>query len=128
MTSDLVILLHKAIILIIGCFPIRGWLIRLICFIYVMAGLACALELLAEPLYILSQNLLLLKLRLGVETFATLSRCLTTYIIIARQVNMVSAKIFFILFRFLSLSGFISSKEFKIIKLYWLILSSTIDL
>ncbi|KAJ8643781.1 hypothetical protein MRB53_005529 [Persea americana] len=57
-------------------------------------GLACALELLAEPLYILSQNLLLLKLRLGVETFATLSRCLTTYIIIARQVNMEKEIVF----------------------------------
>ncbi|KAJ6393920.1 hypothetical protein OIU77_023206 [Salix suchowensis] len=40
-------------------------------------GCACILELLAEPLYILSQNLLLLKLRLIIETAATLLRCLT---------------------------------------------------
>ncbi|CAI0404534.1 unnamed protein product [Linum tenue] len=40
-------------------------------------GGACMLELLAEPLYILSQNLLLLELRLIVESAATLLRCLT---------------------------------------------------
>ncbi|XP_038709681.1 protein RFT1 homolog isoform X2 [Tripterygium wilfordii] len=48
-------------------------------------GWACILELLAEPLYILSQNLLLLKLRLMVETAATLSRCTILYILIAKQ-------------------------------------------
>lgn len=47
------------------------------------------MELLAEPQYILSQNLLLLKLRLMVETVATLLRCLTTYFLIVKQVNMV---------------------------------------
>ncbi|CAN1180471.1 Protein RFT1 homolog [Linum perenne] len=40
-------------------------------------GCACMLELLAEPLYILSQNMLLLELRLVVESAATLFRCLT---------------------------------------------------
>ncbi|GKV17560.1 hypothetical protein SLEP1_g28048 [Rubroshorea leprosula] len=40
-------------------------------------GWACILELLAEPLYILSQTMLMLKLRLVVETAATLSRCVT---------------------------------------------------
>lgn len=58
-----------------------------------MAGCACILELLAEPLYILSQNLLLLKLRLIVETAATLSRCLTMYILIVKQTGMVRLKL-----------------------------------
>lgn len=53
------------------------------------AAFACILELLAEPLYILSQNLLLLKLRLIVETAATLLRCLTVYIFIIMQIDMV---------------------------------------
>ncbi|KAK3221088.1 hypothetical protein Dsin_015058 [Dipteronia sinensis] len=51
-------------------------------------GFACILELLAEPLYIISQNLLLLKLRLMVETVATLSRCVTMYILIVKQTDM----------------------------------------
>ncbi|KAJ8752992.1 hypothetical protein K2173_008727 [Erythroxylum novogranatense] len=51
-------------------------------------GFACILELLAEPLYILSQNLLLLKLRLVVETAATLFRCLTLYILIVKHTSM----------------------------------------
>ncbi|XP_077235390.1 lipid transporter [Tasmannia lanceolata] len=51
-------------------------------------GFACLLELLAEPLYILSQNLFLLELRLIVETVGTLFRCLTTYILIVSQTNM----------------------------------------
>ncbi|GKC87813.1 protein RFT1 homolog isoform X1 [Tanacetum coccineum] len=50
---------------------------------------ACILELLAEPLYILSQNLLLLKLRLMVETAATLLRCLTVYVFIVMQFETV---------------------------------------
>lgn len=57
-------------------------------------SLACILELLAEPLYILSQNLLLLKLRLVVETAATLLRCLTTYILITKQTKMEKAIVF----------------------------------
>lgn len=57
-------------------------------------SLACILELLAEPLYILSQNLLLLKLRLVVETAATLLRCLTTYILIVKQTEMEKAIVF----------------------------------
>lgn len=47
------------------------------------------MELLAEPLYILSQNLLLLKLRLILETAATLSRCITTYMLIVKLPDMV---------------------------------------
>ncbi|KAI3862033.1 hypothetical protein MKW92_016337 [Papaver armeniacum] len=57
-------------------------------------GFACVLELLAEPLYILSQNLLLLKLRLVVETIATLLRCTTTYILIVKQSNMEKSLVF----------------------------------
>ncbi|XP_072985597.1 uncharacterized protein [Typha latifolia] len=57
-------------------------------------GFACMLELLAEPLYILSQNLLFLKLRLITETSATILRCLTTYIFIARQIQMEKEIVF----------------------------------
>ncbi|XP_031402525.1 protein RFT1 homolog [Punica granatum] len=57
-------------------------------------GLACILELLAEPLYILSQNLLLLKLRLLVETAATLSRCITMCILIVKQIDMEKGIVF----------------------------------
>ncbi|KDP22441.1 hypothetical protein JCGZ_26272 [Jatropha curcas] len=57
-------------------------------------GGACILELLAEPLYILSQNLLLLKLRLVVETVATFLRCLTMYFLIVRQPSMEKGIVF----------------------------------
>nr|XP_023908109.1 protein RFT1 homolog isoform X3 [Quercus suber] len=57
-------------------------------------GCACLLELLAEPLYILSQNLLLLKLRLIIEAAATLSRCLTMYILIVNQTDMEKGIVF----------------------------------
>ncbi|KAL7001715.1 hypothetical protein U1Q18_002863, partial [Sarracenia purpurea var. burkii] len=57
-------------------------------------GFACILELLAEPLYILSQNLLLLRLRLIAETAATLFRCITTYILIAKQPDMEKGIVF----------------------------------
>ncbi|KAG6791896.1 hypothetical protein POTOM_001030 [Populus tomentosa] len=57
-------------------------------------GCACILELLAEPLYIVSQNLLLLKLRLIVETAATLLRCLTMYILIVKQTSMDKGIVF----------------------------------
>ncbi|KAL5143467.1 Protein RFT1 [Glycine soja] len=57
-------------------------------------GFACILELLAEPVYILSQNLVLLELRLMVETIATLSRCLTMYFLIVKQTGMEKSIIF----------------------------------
>ncbi|KAJ3678697.1 hypothetical protein LUZ60_002500 [Juncus effusus] len=57
-------------------------------------GFACILELLSEPLYILSQNMVLLRLRLVTESAATLFRCLTTYIFIARKINMEKEIIF----------------------------------
>ncbi|KAM0041416.1 hypothetical protein Hdeb2414_s0011g00366061 [Helianthus debilis subsp. tardiflorus] len=55
---------------------------------------ACVLELMAEPFYILSQNLLLLKLRLMVETVATLLRCITVYIFIVMQIDTERAIVF----------------------------------
>ncbi|KZV58190.1 hypothetical protein F511_36899 [Dorcoceras hygrometricum] len=57
-------------------------------------GFACILELLAEPFYILSQTLLLLRLRLLVETVATLSRCTTTYFLILKQPDMEKSIVF----------------------------------
>ncbi|PIA63528.1 hypothetical protein AQUCO_00201103v1 [Aquilegia coerulea] len=56
----------------------------------IIHGFACILELLAEPLYILSQNLLLLKLRLIVESVATLLRCMTTYNLMVRQIDLMA--------------------------------------
>ncbi|CAN1180472.1 Protein RFT1 homolog [Linum perenne] len=44
----------------------------------------------AEPLYILSQNMLLLELRLVVESAATLFRCLTMYILVVKMSSMVN--------------------------------------
>ncbi|KAH0907769.1 hypothetical protein HID58_039596, partial [Brassica napus] len=60
-------------------------------------GAACVLELMAEPLYILSQTLMLLKLRLVVETVATFSRCVTLCFLIVKQTNMVTLWIIFAL-------------------------------
>ena len=60
------------------------------CSFIVIAGLACLLELLAEPFYILAQYLFCLKLRMVVESAATLSRCVTTYALIAGISGMVS--------------------------------------
>ncbi|KAJ4883308.1 lipid transporter [Raphanus sativus] len=57
-------------------------------------GFACVLELMAEPLYILSQTLMLLKLRLVVETVATFSRCVTLCFLIVNQTNMEKGIIF----------------------------------
>ncbi|MBA0876991.1 hypothetical protein Goshw_028675 [Gossypium schwendimanii] len=59
-----------------------------------IASFACILELLAEPLYILSQTLFLLKLRLVVETVATFSRCVTMYILIVNLTNMEKGIVF----------------------------------
>jgi Rft protein len=55
--------------------------------IYAVHGII--FELLAEPLYILSQNLLLLRLRLVTESVATQLRCLTTYFLIVEKHDMV---------------------------------------
>lgn len=61
---------------------------------YLIIGFSCILELLAEPLYILSQNLHLLELRLIVETAATILRCLTTYILIVKETGMEKGLVF----------------------------------
>eukprot|EP00252_Welwitschia_mirabilis_P021747 TRINITY_DN5672_c0_g1_i3.p1 TRINITY_DN5672_c0_g1~~TRINITY_DN5672_c0_g1_i3.p1 ORF type:complete len:149 (-),score=14.55 TRINITY_DN5672_c0_g1_i3:49-495(-) len=57
-------------------------------------GIACFLEILAEPLYILSQNLLLLRLRVKIEAIATVIRCLTTYIMIVFGIRKEKAMVF----------------------------------
>ncbi|KAL1196797.1 hypothetical protein V5N11_024612 [Cardamine amara subsp. amara] len=57
-------------------------------------GFACILELMAEPLYILSQTLMSLKLRLVVETVATFARCVTLCSLIIKQTNMEKGIIF----------------------------------
>ncbi|XP_020579205.1 protein RFT1 homolog isoform X2 [Phalaenopsis equestris] len=57
-------------------------------------GIACLLELLGEPLYILSQNLLLLRLRLMIETVATIVRCVTTCTLMFRSTFTEMAIIF----------------------------------
>uniref|UniRef100_A0A1J3D0X8 Protein RFT1 homolog n=1 Tax=Noccaea caerulescens TaxID=107243 RepID=A0A1J3D0X8_NOCCA len=57
-------------------------------------GFACVLELMAEPLYILSQTLMLLKLRLVVETVATFARCVTLCFLIVKQTSMEKGIIF----------------------------------
>lgn len=57
-------------------------------------GCACVLELLMEPLYILSQKFVLLKLRLMAETAATLSRCLVMCTLIVTHTKMEKAIIF----------------------------------
>ncbi|KAL9162292.1 hypothetical protein ABFS82_07G080100 [Erythranthe guttata] len=57
-------------------------------------GFACVLELLAEPFYILSQNLVFLRLRLVVETAATLFRCIITSILILKQPSLEKAIVF----------------------------------
>ncbi|KAL3639016.1 hypothetical protein CASFOL_016923 [Castilleja foliolosa] len=57
-------------------------------------GFACIIELFAEPLYILAQNLAFLRLRLVVEAAATLSRCIITYILILKQPGLEKAIVF----------------------------------
>uniref|UniRef100_A0A0D9WYW6 Protein RFT1 homolog n=1 Tax=Leersia perrieri TaxID=77586 RepID=A0A0D9WYW6_9ORYZ len=47
-------------------------------------GFACVLELLAEPLYILSQRKKYYQIRVYTEPVATLLRCLTTFIFVAK--------------------------------------------
>ncbi|PON53141.1 RFT [Trema orientale] len=86
------------LITIAGCFVVFWWQDLSCSNPYGQAilinGCACILELLAEPLYILSQTLLLLKLRLMVETVATLLRCITMYVFIVKLSNMDKGIIF----------------------------------
>lgn len=57
-------------------------------------GFACLLELLAEPLYILAQYLFCLKLRMVVESVATLVRCVTMYALIVWKTGMEKSVMF----------------------------------
>ncbi|XP_057549794.1 uncharacterized protein LOC130827912 isoform X1 [Amaranthus tricolor] len=57
-------------------------------------GFACSLELLAEPFYILAQYMFCLKLRMVVESAATLARCVTSYVLIVRKIDMEKAIVF----------------------------------
>ncbi|XVE78720.1 hypothetical protein DITRI_Ditri14bG0001300 [Diplodiscus trichospermus] len=86
------------VITMVACFIIFWWQGLSLFDPYAQAilinGCACILELLAEPLYILSQTLFLLKLRLMVETAATFSRCVTLYILIANLTNMEKGIVF----------------------------------
>lgn len=47
------------------------------------------LELGSEPLYILAQHLLLLRLRVVVEGLATLARCVLTYVLLVQGIGLV---------------------------------------
>ncbi|BAT01524.1 Os07g0486100 [Oryza sativa Japonica Group] len=59
---------------------------------------ACVLELLAEPLYILSQRKKYYQIRVYTEPVATLLRCLTTFIFITKgHSKMVTAEVFTLL-------------------------------
>ncbi|XP_073358569.1 uncharacterized protein [Aegilops tauschii subsp. strangulata] len=57
-------------------------------------GFACMLELLAEPLYILSQTKKYYIIRVYTEPTATLLRCLTTYIFIKGQIKVEKLVVF----------------------------------
>lgn len=63
-----------------------------------MTAFACVLELLAEPLYILSQRKKYYQIRVYTEPVATLLRCLTTFIFITKgHSKMVTAEVFTLL-------------------------------
>uniref|UniRef100_A0A453G3M5 Protein RFT1 homolog n=1 Tax=Aegilops tauschii subsp. strangulata TaxID=200361 RepID=A0A453G3M5_AEGTS len=57
-------------------------------------GFACILELLAEPLYILSQTKKYYIIRVYTEPAATLLRCLTTYIFIKGHIKVEKLVVF----------------------------------
>lgn len=48
------------------------------------------LELGSEPLYILAQHLLLLRIRVGIEVVATLARSLVTFILLIQGIGLVN--------------------------------------
>lgn len=54
-----------------------------------MAGFACILELLAEPLYILSQKKKYYNIRVYTEPAANLLRCLMTFILVNGHADVV---------------------------------------
>ncbi|KAG0565457.1 hypothetical protein KC19_8G191700, partial [Ceratodon purpureus] len=51
-------------------------------------GVAAIVELCSEPMYILAQHLLLLRLRMFVEVAATTCRCVTTYILVTQGIGL----------------------------------------
>ncbi|KAG0591912.1 hypothetical protein KC19_1G211300 [Ceratodon purpureus] len=51
-------------------------------------GVAAVVELCSEPMYILAQHLLLLRLRMFIEWAATTCRCLTTYILVTQGIGL----------------------------------------
>ena len=54
-----------------------------------MTGFACILELLAEPLYIISQKKKYYNIRVYAEPAATVFRCLTTFILVKGRIKVV---------------------------------------
>ncbi|KAG0608019.1 hypothetical protein M758_8G071700 [Ceratodon purpureus] len=57
-------------------------------------GVAAVLELGSEPLYILAQHLLLIKLRTCIEALATFTRCVVTSVLLSRGIGLGGGLIF----------------------------------
>ncbi|CAK9202747.1 unnamed protein product [Sphagnum troendelagicum] len=57
-------------------------------------GVAAVLELGSEPLYILAQHLLLLRIRVGIEVVATLARSLVTFILLIQGIGLGGGLLF----------------------------------
>lgn len=53
---------------------------------YLILGIACIIEILSEPFYILAQNMLLLQLRVKTEALAMIIRCMVTYIFVIQNI------------------------------------------
>ncbi|MCO5554002.1 hypothetical protein L7F22_007528 [Adiantum nelumboides] len=61
---------------------------------FLVLGLSCIVEILSEPLYILAQNMLLLQVRVKIEAFATLLRCITTYMLVVQGIGKAGGVLF----------------------------------
>jgi hypothetical protein len=57
--------------------------------VFFCLGGAAVVELLSEPLYILAQCLLLLRVRVAIETLATLAKSFVTYALLLRGIGKV---------------------------------------
>lgn len=57
-------------------------------------GVAAVLELGSEPLYILAQHLLLIKLRMIIEGVATFIRCVVTYVLLIQGIGLGGGLVF----------------------------------
>eukprot|EP00897_Mesotaenium_endlicherianum_P000624 jgi/Mesen1/10562/ME000843S10072 len=57
-------------------------------------GAAAVVEMASEPLYILAQSLLLIRVRVAVEAAATLARCAVTYSLIVLNLAMKGGRVF----------------------------------